>query len=99
MAISMRALLGVVTVGFVVGAFARSAPSQTWISYDAPTIGAWQGGFDLRRGRFVRVAAGDGITREFDATPAQMADFLKQETRLWGDVIKSAGIRASHAPA
>jgi tripartite-type tricarboxylate transporter receptor subunit TctC len=30
----------------------------------------------------------------FGATPAQMADFLKQERQLWSGVIKSAGIKA-----
>jgi tripartite-type tricarboxylate transporter receptor subunit TctC len=28
----------------------------------------------------------------FEATPAQMADFLKQETQRWGSLIRSAGI-------
>jgi tripartite-type tricarboxylate transporter receptor subunit TctC len=30
----------------------------------------------------------------FEATPAQMADFLKQETQRWGSLIKSASITA-----
>jgi tripartite-type tricarboxylate transporter receptor subunit TctC len=37
------------------------------------------------------VKQGDQV---FEATPAQMADFLKQERQLWGDVIKAAGIKA-----
>ena len=37
------------------------------------------------------IEAGD---ETFDATPAQMADFLKQETQRWASLIKSAGITA-----
>jgi tripartite-type tricarboxylate transporter receptor subunit TctC len=37
------------------------------------------------------VEAGD---ETFEATPAQMAEFLKQETARWGNLIKSAGITA-----
>lgn len=37
------------------------------------------------------VDAGDGT---FDTTPAQMAAFLKEESRRWGDLIKAAGIKA-----
>jgi len=37
------------------------------------------------------IDAGD---ETFEATPAQMTDFLKQETQRWGNLIKSAGITA-----
>jgi tripartite-type tricarboxylate transporter receptor subunit TctC len=37
------------------------------------------------------IEAGD---ETFDATPAQMTDFLKQETQRWGSLIKAAGITA-----
>jgi tripartite-type tricarboxylate transporter receptor subunit TctC len=37
------------------------------------------------------VDAGDEV---FEATPAQMQEFLKQETQRWGNLIKAAGITA-----
>jgi tripartite-type tricarboxylate transporter receptor subunit TctC len=37
------------------------------------------------------IEAGD---EAFESTPAQMAEFLKQETARWGNLIKSAGITA-----
>ena len=37
------------------------------------------------------VEAGD---ESFDATPAQVAAFLREETQRWGNLIKSVGITA-----
>jgi tripartite-type tricarboxylate transporter receptor subunit TctC len=37
------------------------------------------------------IDAGDEV---FEATPAQMQEFLKQETQRWGNLIKAAGITA-----
>lgn len=37
------------------------------------------------------VDAGDSV---FEGTPAQMAVFLKEETRRWGDLIKAVGVKS-----